>query len=151
MRRDGGDGPGGGSVRAVNGRPLVAGAAAGPLLVLDEPLSFWGGVDPTTGVIRDAHHPQCGTALTGKVAHMARTRGSSSSSSVLAELIRAGLAPAAILLSAPDPIVVLGATVATELYRLVMPVLVVADDAVGAIGQGTWAEISEPGLIAITR
>ena len=30
-------------------RTLVGGSAEGPVLVLEEPLSFWGGIDPTTG------------------------------------------------------------------------------------------------------
>ena len=32
---------------------LVAGEARGEVLKLDEPLSFWGGVDPETGEITD--------------------------------------------------------------------------------------------------
>ena len=32
---------------------LVAGKANGEVLKLDEPLSFWGGVDPQTGEITD--------------------------------------------------------------------------------------------------
>ena len=33
---------------------------AGRALVLDEPLSLWGGMDPATGEVIDAHHPQRG-------------------------------------------------------------------------------------------
>jgi hypothetical protein len=61
-------------------------------------------------------------------------RGSSSSSYVLAEAIRAGTAPAAIVLGEPDPIVALGAIVAAELYGVDVPVVVAAggrDDLVG--------------------
>jgi predicted aconitase with swiveling domain len=49
-------------------------------------------------------------------------RGSSSSSSVLAECIRGGTAPAALLLYEPDPILVVGAIVARELYGRTIPV-----------------------------
>jgi hypothetical protein len=87
------------------------------------PLSFWGGVDPATGKIIDRHHPQVGLLLRGKIVVMSRTRGSSSSSSVLAECIRLGTAPAAIILDEPDPIIVVGAMVAAELYGKQMPVL----------------------------
>ncbi|MGH8873733.1 MAG: hypothetical protein ACRDVM_00550 [Acidimicrobiia bacterium] len=45
------------------GRPLVAGAARGRLLVLHEPLSFWGGLDPATGRIVDRRHPQSGVMV----------------------------------------------------------------------------------------
>lgn len=92
--------------------------------VLDiAPLSFWGGVDSATGQIIDGRHPQVGVSLTGKIVRMSRSRGSSSSSSVLAECIRLGTAPAAIVLQQPDPIILVGALVAAELYGANMPVL----------------------------
>jgi predicted aconitase with swiveling domain len=106
---------------------LVAGTAAGPILRLTEPLSFWGGMDVATGCVIDQHHPQVGICLTGAILVMPAGRGSSSSSSVLAEAIYAATAPAAIILSEPDVIVALGALVAKELYGLVCPVVVMAE------------------------
>jgi uncharacterized protein len=105
-------------------RVLVAGSATGDVLVLDEPLSFWGGLDPETGEIVDRRHPQSGTIATGRVLVMPSGRGSSSSSSVLAEAIRAGTGPAAIVLGEVDEIVALGAIVAQELYGRTIPVVV---------------------------
>jgi predicted aconitase with swiveling domain len=105
-------------------RTLVAGRAEGEALVLDEPLSFWGGLDPQTGDIIDVRHPQRGANVTGRVLVLSSGRGSSSSSSVLAEAIRAGTAPAAIVLGEADPILALGAIVARELYGIVTPVVV---------------------------
>ena len=110
-------------MRAVT---LVPGEAEGEVFVLAEPLSFWGGLDATTGKIIDRWHPQCGAALTGKVLVMERGRGSSSGSSVLAEAIRAGTGPAAILLLTRDAIVTVGALVAAELYGKACPVAMVA-------------------------
>jgi predicted aconitase with swiveling domain len=103
---------------------LVAGSAEGDVLALDEPLSFWGGVHEATGVVTDIHHPQHGLCITGRILVMPSGRGSSSSSSVLAELIRAGAAPAAIVLGAGDPIIALGALVAEALYGRGVPVVV---------------------------
>jgi uncharacterized protein len=105
-------------------RALVRGTARGTALVLDEPLSFWGGLDPHNGEIIDRRHPQAGHTVTGKVLAMPSGRGSSSSSSVLAEAIRAGTAPVAIVLREPDGIVALGAIVAEELYGRTIPVVV---------------------------
>jgi len=102
---------------------LHAGAAEGELLVLDEPLSFWGGSDLETGRIADEHHPQRGALMAGRVLALRSGRGSSSSSSVLAEQIRSGVAPAALLLAERDAVLVLGALVAAELYGLQLPVL----------------------------
>ena len=108
-------------------RALVAGTATGRALVLDEPLSFWGGVDPATGEVIDVRHPQYGANVTGRILVMPSGRGSSSSSSVLAEAIRAGTAPAAIVLREADPILPLGAIVARELYGASVPIVVVPD------------------------
>jgi len=111
-------------------RTLVAGQARGPALVLDEPLSFWGGVDPATGDIVDVHHPQHDENVAGRVLVMPSGRGSSSSSTVLAESIRAGTAPVAIVLFEPDPILALGAIVARELYGRTIPVVVAQEPGV---------------------
>ena len=105
-------------------RALTPGVARGPALVLDEPLSFWGGLDPATGRLIDAHHPQVGGMLAGAVLSMPSGRGSSSSSYVFAEAIRAGTAPAAVVLGEADAIVALGAIVAAELYGIEVPVIV---------------------------
>lgn len=108
----------------ASARALAPGLATGEVLVLAEPLSFWGGLDPETGTLIDAHHPQVGASLTATVLVMRSGRGSSSSSYVLAEAIRAGTAPAAVVLAEADPIVVLGAIVAQELYGISLPVVV---------------------------
>jgi predicted aconitase with swiveling domain len=107
-------------------RVLVRGCAEGRALVLDAPLSFWGGLDPVTGRIIDRRHPQCGECVTGRVLIMSSGRGSSSSSTVLAEAIRLGTGPAAIVLEEDDAIVVLGAVVAEELYSRTVPVVAIS-------------------------
>jgi predicted aconitase with swiveling domain len=55
-------------------------------------------------------------------------RGSSSSSSVLAEAIRLATAPAAIVLREPDSVLVIGALVALELYGRTCPIVVLVPD-----------------------
>ena len=99
----------------------------GRALVLAEPLSLWGGMDPATGDVIDGHHPQHGANLRGRVVVMPSARGSSSSASVLAEAVRVGTAPAAIVIGEPDLILSIGAAVAEELYGVVVPVVVVVD------------------------
>ncbi|WP_328998415.1 DUF126 domain-containing protein [Kribbella sp. NBC_00709] len=113
----------------IQGRTLHPGTATGEPIRLTAPLSFWGGTDEH-GRIVDAHHPQCGAVLTGRILLMESGRGSSSASSVLAEQIRARTAPAAIILARPDSIIPLGALVAAELYGLNLPVVVAPYDAV---------------------
>lgn len=120
-------------------RVLVDGEATGEAMVLDAPLSFWGGYDPMTGTIIDAAHPQHGQSLAGKVLGMVHGRGSSSSSAVLAEALRVGTGPAAIVLDEPDQILVTGALVARILYGVECPVVV------GELTAGTW-RVSSSGL-----
>ena len=129
-------------------RPLVAGTAAGPALVLEAPLSLWGGMAPETGRVADHHHPQFGATVTGRVLVMPAGRGSSSSSSVLAEAVRLGTAPLAILLAEPDEILVLGALVAEELYGRTCPVLVLPE-AVGAIATGDQVSVAADGTVTV--
>ena len=111
-------------------------------LVLDEPLSLWGGMDPATGLIIDAHHPQRGASLSGRVVVMAAARGSSSSASVLAEAVRAGTAPAAFVIGEPDLILAIGAEVASELYGTRIPVLVVEPDRLASIRDGDSVDLA---------
>ncbi|MCA0033962.1 aconitase X swivel domain-containing protein [Mesorhizobium sp. B263B2A] len=102
----------------------LAGEAEGRALAFSQPLSFWGGIDAETGDIVDHSHPGLGQNVAGKILVMPSGRGSSSSSSVLAEAIRKGKAPAGILLERPDPILAVGAIVAEFLYGIRMPLVV---------------------------
>lgn len=114
---------------------LCAGTGSGALLALAEPLSFWGGTDRRTGEIIDTHHPQRGTLLSGRVLLMAASRGSSSSSSVLAEQLRAGVGPSAIVISARDAIVCLGVLAAAELYGCQTPVVLLTQADADTLGR----------------
>lgn len=107
----------------LTGETLFPGAAKGPLLTLGAPLSFWGGVDPATGVVINARHPQRGVSLAGRVVAVRELIGSSSSSSVMLELIAAGAAPAAVLLGRADAILVVGCLAGRELGLLGPPVV----------------------------
>lgn len=118
----------------------------GRALVLDEGLSLWGGMDPATGELIDAHHPQRGASLTGRILVMPSGRGSSSSASVLAEAVRAGTAPAGIVLGEPDLILAIGAAVAEELYGIRVPV-VVAPEAATAMQEGGTVRIGHDGSV----
>jgi uncharacterized protein len=125
----------------LQGRALLAGETAGPALVLEAPLSLWGGMDPANGRVSDHHHPQLGARVSGRVLVMPSGRGSSSSSSVLAEAIRLGTAPLAILLAEPDEILVLGGLVAEYLYDRTCPIVVVPGAAHAAIATGDQVEV----------
>jgi predicted aconitase with swiveling domain len=105
-------------------------------------------MDPATGELIDAHHPQRGARMTGRVVVMPSARGSSSSASVLAEAVRAGTAPAAIILGEPDLILAVGAAVAEELYGVVVPIVVLpAALGLAALDDGVVVRIGEDGTV----
>lgn len=120
-------------------------AVIGQALVLSEPLSLWGGMDPVTGELIDARHPQRGALLTGRVVVMPSGRGSSSSASVLAEAVRAGTAPAAIVLGEPDLVLAIGSAVAEELYGVTVPIVVLDAGPLSRIGDGAEVQIGSDG------
>ena len=119
----------------------------GRALVLGEALSLWGGMDPATGDLIDAHHPRHGVNVAGRVLVMPSGRGSSSSASVLAEAVRAGVAPTAIILGAPDLILAIGAAVAEELYGVRVPVVVLPADRLEELRDGQEVSIDPDGRV----
>ena len=95
---------------------MLGDGARGPLLRLNEPLSFWGGVDAHTGRIIDRNHPQMGKIVAGTALLLQATRGSSSASSTFLECIRLGTAPSVLVLTERDAVLVVGGAVAWEIY-----------------------------------
>lgn len=121
---------------------IVPGTTAGPVLLLDEPLSFWGGVDPLTGVIIDVHHPSHGTSIAGAVVLMPTSRGSCSGSGVLLELILSGRGPAALAFCDPEDTLTLGAIVAAEMFGFTLPVVRLDRKAFSALSGANAAQIT---------
>ena len=113
---------------------MYPGTAEGELLLLAAPLSFWGGVSWETGAITNVRHPQLGQIVSGRVLVVPEPVGSSSSAAVLLELIRAGKAPAAIILGRPDAILVVACLVAREMGWEAPPVIVQPD--LSALSEG---------------
>lgn len=108
---------------AQTGLRLTGTTAAGEILFCEEGLSFWGGVDPDTGTVIDAHHPACGQSVVGKIVVMPTSRGSCSGSGVLLALALNGLAPAALIFKEAEEILTLGALVAAKLFARPLPVI----------------------------
>lgn len=107
----------------AQGRFLITGSAQGEVLFSHTGLSFWGGVESTSGRIIDHHHPLHGRSLDGKVLAIPSGRGSCTGSSVLLELILNGHGPAALLLAEVDDILALGVLVARQLFQRGLPVI----------------------------
>ena len=109
--------------RARSATIFVQGNADGEILFCQEGLSFWGGVDPETGVVIDAHHPNHGASLAGRIVLMPTSRGSCSGSGVLLQLARNGQAPAALIFREEESTLTLGAMIAGRLFDVPVVVL----------------------------
>jgi predicted aconitase/predicted aconitase with swiveling domain len=124
------------------GLNIVAGHAGGPVVASDEGLSFWGGVDPATGRVIDAHHRLCGQSLAGAIVLMPTGRGSCTGSGILLELIQNGHAPAALVFSAPEDVLTLGALVARDVFGCTLPVVRLDPPAFAQLGAAPRAAIT---------
>jgi predicted aconitase with swiveling domain len=134
----------------LNGEPLIAGSAEGIALVTDTPLSFWGGYDWRNGEIIDRRHPLSGQIAAGRVLCIPATRGSSTTTAVLIEAIRAGTAPVAIITTQRDFFFALASVVAEELYAAAPPVLCVSHADFAQLRSGMRLAISQQGSIRVT-
>ena len=112
---------------------LVGGSASGRLVHADVGLSFWGGVDPLTGIVIDHTHPLHKQSVADKVLAIPNGRGSCTGSQVLLELILNKKAPRAIILSQPDMILALGIIVAQEIFGSSIPMVSVGSTAFNSI------------------
>ncbi|MDW4549059.1 aconitase family protein [Defluviimonas sp. D31] len=121
---------------------IIAAEAEAPVVVLGEGLSFWGGVDPASGQVIDAHHPDCGAALAGRIVMMPTSRGSCSGSGVLLELALNGHAPAALIFREAEDILTLGALIADRLYDRPLSVLRLDADSYAALAAKPAARIT---------
>ncbi|NJD18615.1 MAG: DUF126 domain-containing protein [Gemmatimonadetes bacterium] len=135
----------------VRGRVLVAGEAEGPFVRLRAPISFWGGVDPATSRVADPRHPDHGRSLAGAVLLVPEAVGSSSSSAIMLELLRGGVAPAAVLMGRADAILALGVVVARELGHPTIPVLEVGVEQLAEVKEGTRLRVCADGRIVARK
>ena len=133
--------------RVIAGRPVVEGEAEGEALVTHEALSFWGGYDFQTGEIIDKHHPLVGVRAAGRILAVPCSKGSSTTTAVLLEAVRAGTAPAAILTTGPDSFFALASIVADVMYGKSFPVIALEPDAFASLQSGRRLIVERSGLI----
>lgn len=124
---------------------LLPGETSGELSVMTEPLSLWGGFDLESGRVADVNHPQYRQLISGHILAMPGGRGSSSSSSILLESARLGIHPRAVVLAESDPILVIGALAAEDLYEVTIPVIVISPNALENLCSGTQVVVSAGG------
>jgi uncharacterized protein len=118
-------------------------------LVLGEPISFWGGISPASGVLTDPRSRNHNRTVSGAALFISELRGSSSGSSVLLELIHRGRAPGAIVLDSPDAILALGVIVGREMGWKSPPILRLPAAEQRLIANGSPVSITRDGYLTI--
>ena len=134
--------------RVIAGRVIVAGSADGEALVTHDALSFWGGYDFHTGEIIDKHHPLAGVRAGGRILAVPFSKGSSTTTAVLLEAVRAGTAPAAILTTGADAFFALASIVADVMYGKPFPVIALEPDDFASLVTGEHLSIARDGTIS---
>jgi predicted aconitase with swiveling domain len=125
----------------VKCRPLVAGQGRGKILTTQQSISFWGGVDPNTGMIIDPRHELFDQSITGKILAFPYGKGSAAAPLVLLELANQATAPAAIINIETDPLLVAGPIISKHFYGKSIPVVTLAREAFDRLQPGQTATV----------
>jgi len=135
----------------TSNRLIVEGSAVGNTLVCPEGLSFWGGVDPQSGVIIDAHHPNHGDCISGKCLLMPTSRGSCSGSGVLLQLALNKSGPAAIIFNEPEQVLTLGAVVCDRIFGIKIPIIYLTKEDYLDVASATTMTLAEQRIIIANK
>lgn len=94
------------------GRMISPGKATAEAIVSSEPIGFYGGIDPKTGIVIEKGHPLEGKSVTGKILVFPCGKGSTVGSYVIYGLEKNGVGPKAIVNEETETIVATGAILA---------------------------------------
>ncbi|MFH0817475.1 MAG: DUF126 domain-containing protein [Candidatus Micrarchaeota archaeon] len=92
-------------------RKISPGLASGEALISNQPISFFGGVDPDTGIVIEQSHPLEGKSIAGTVLIFPSGKGSTVGSYTLYRLKKNSKAPAALINRECEAIVAVGAII----------------------------------------
>jgi predicted aconitase with swiveling domain len=95
----------------LKGRIIYKGKAQAEALVTSQPISFYGGVDPNTGVVLEKGHELQGQSVKGKILVFPQGKGSTVGSYTLYRLKKNGVAPAGMINKETETIVAVGAII----------------------------------------
>ena len=95
----------------LKGRLIYKGTAEGKALVTSQPLSFYGGVDPNSGVVIEKGHELQGQSVKGKILVFPTGKGSTVGSYTMYRMKRNGTAPLGIVNEECETIIAVGAII----------------------------------------
>ncbi len=124
------------------GRVIFEGIVSGKALVSSQPVSFFGGVDPDSGIVVEKGHPLEGKCISGMVLVFPTGKGSTVGSYTLYRLKKNGKAPSAIINAQAETITAVGC--------IISEIPCVDSIPIGEIPDGAQLHI-ENGLISLLR
>lgn len=92
----------------LEGRKIYKGIADAEAIVTKDGISFYGGVDPDTGMVVEVGHDLEGQSITGKVLVFPTGKGSTVGSYTMYRMKKNNMAPAAIVNEEIDTIIAVG-------------------------------------------
>jgi predicted aconitase with swiveling domain len=129
----------------LKGRKVVGGTDEGEALVSKDPVSFYGGVDPDTGIIIEPGHVLCGKCITGKVFVFPTGKGSTVGSYVIYRMKKQETAPVAIVNVETEAILATGCVISS------IPLVDKLDaDPIKTLKTGMWLRVvGDKGLVEV--
>lgn len=109
-------------------RTLVTGVGTGSVLATSQTISFWGGVETSTGKIIDPRHELFEQSIAGTILTFPFGKGSAAAPMVLLELVKQGTHPAAIVNVENDPLLVAGLVISKHFYGQSIPVVLISQN-----------------------
>lgn len=131
--------------REFRGRQVVPGAVRGVAVVTQERVSFFGGVDASTGQVSERGHQLEGLSVAGKVLVYPGGKGSTGATYALLSMAADGIAPLAMLSPEIDNVTVVGAVLGkiSTVDRLPRELFEV-------VQSGDWIEVDgEHGIVRV--
>ena len=95
----------------LRGRIIYKGEVEGEALVTSQPISFYGGVDPSTGIVIEKGHELQGQSVKGKILVFPTGKGSTVGSYTLYRMKKNGTAPAGMINRECETVVAVGAII----------------------------------------
>lgn len=128
----------------MQGRTIFPGQVSGVALVSPANISFYGGVDPASGIIVEPGHPLEGQSLAGRILAFPTGKGSTVGSYTLYRLKRIGMAPLAVINAECETITAVGCIISEIpcLDHITLSQIQTGDTVTLDAGEG-WIEISQ--------
>jgi uncharacterized protein len=95
----------------LKGRLISKGKGEGEALVTTQPISFYGGVDPNTGVVIEKGHELQGQCVKGRILVFPTGKGSTVGSYTLYRMKKNGTAPAGMINKECETVIAVGAII----------------------------------------